>query len=881
MATGLLPLLLIGALSLAVLATGGYACFQVSAYRRLERCYARLVELKLGQRQLYRRLEALVLRWERLMAQAPHRVRAAPYAETDERAIAVCRELAESLDALRQGLCPVEAGPLPRLRLGMLLKGSYRSQLEAATRQLAAAEGLLQQVSRAEGLADELEGLLAEAARKPLIVQRGLADVQALAEALAQEVEREQQRGTEGLVPLQYEVQAVRAAAMSWVERLRTARAAEAPQMAIEAEVLRPQLLARLAQAQGQAEQITGVHEQALGGQERLAEALASAEAMAGALRPLLADAVRPAFQALYQARSALALRYREHDAAAYQHVVQRSWVLLAQTRALAQRIERLAEADHQVSQAAEECGQALDELRNQVQMERRQAHVELETMTAALRRAEQAVAQLNALWPGGAGKQPMDEAGVTTLLGHAEAQTERCREEIRAVREALSAWRDQRRRVQEARARLAAADSEHQRLARAWQDLLGFAHANWAQVDPAWYERYSRERQAIMEQGARIWADYDRGALTEAAMAEAVALCDELVQRWQALAHQGQWVTTALAGARSMQRQVSEGLNALRPELQEVARQSEELPQDALAAPLRGLAADIRTHYRALEQESLRPADADYRRLRDEGLVRLQEELAAWRQDYAKLVDDERVELRRRMRALWQLWEPLHQRLVRAVPASDIEWRALAKRCRALSRTTCGEAATLKQIVALQALVATLTGDVTKALGDLEVERKAVREAEQQVALAREAALRRRGYLSGLLKHPHPQVVDEEWARSDKAWHRGELILRQLEPRRGAGYHVARLVEATSLYDEAGARARSALVRLLRYAFLEDPEGMRLACQSLGARWEAIGVTAREEHIRDLFGDLEQKGDAERLVENVTAYLNERESAR
>ena len=119
---------------------------------------------------------------------------------------------------------------------------------------------------------------------------------------------------------------------------------------------------------------------------------------------------------------------------------------------------------------------------------------------------------------------------------------------------------------------------------------------------------------------------------------------------------------------------------------------------------------------------------------------------------------------------------------------------------------------------------------EVAAAQARFDAERQAVREAEQRLAHARRAAGQMREHLPRLLQAAHPRVVDEEWDRSQKAWARSEALLRSLEPHRGVEHYLANLTEATALYQESHARARSTLVRLLRYAFLEDPDGMHEA---------------------------------------------------
>ena len=94
MPTALLPSPAIWALCLVLLAVVGYVLYQVKSYRRLC-CYrTRLGTLRLGQRQVYRRLEALGRHCEALAAQVPHAVRPAPYAQVDGQAVALRGALA-------------------------------------------------------------------------------------------------------------------------------------------------------------------------------------------------------------------------------------------------------------------------------------------------------------------------------------------------------------------------------------------------------------------------------------------------------------------------------------------------------------------------------------------------------------------------------------------------------------------------------------------------------------------------------------------------------------------------------------------------------------------------------------------------------------------
>ncbi len=882
MATGIASWPAIWALALSALAVLTYVLYQLLGFRLLRRSHERLRALRGCQRQVYRRLEVLQRRSEELAARVPHAIRPAPYASDDSKAIATHRALRALLEGLRQRLRPLDVGPYPQLALTPFLTNSYWLRLRAAAAEVAFGEGQERELAQAEALADELEAILAGMARKPLEVERGLADLQILAEALAQELAREEQRGTEGLAPLVFDIQAVRASALAALERLRATDAAEVAQVAIEAEALRPQMLDRLAELQARAERVAGMHDQALGGQERLAQALAATEAQVAALRPVLAEAVRPALESLQKQRQTLAARYREHDLAAYQDVVQQAWMLLAQARSLEQRIGRLAEADVRGAQAIAECRRAVADLRQRVEEECEQSRVDLDLSQTALKRAEQCVAQLESLWAlEPQGKGPLDLVGATTVLGQAEVLAARCRHEYKSAWEALSAWQARRRRIDEILTRLDAAAADHERLSWTWQELQRFHRANWSQVDAGWYDTYARTYREIMGAAYGLRSLLSAGQAKESASGDLQSQCEALEQRWRGLLHEGQGIISSLGRAQAAQRQVLEGLSALRPDVQTVAAVEEEIPPGmASAKPLHQLSNDILTYYRSLEDEALRPERADYRRLRDEKLVRLREQLANHRLSYARLLEAEWSELKRRLLALWEQWQPLNQRLEKAVPASGIDRQRLEKRWDALAQAGHSTAKSLKQIAELMAQADLLAQDVAAARSQFDAERKAVRDSEQRLASTRAIADRWRGYLPTLLRYPHPRVVGEEWDRSTKAWRKSEGLLRVLEPHRGVGLYVARMEEAAKQYEEAGVRARSAFVRLLRYAFLEDPDGLHEACLPLGPAWGSIGVTAREEHIRELMADLERAGEVGRLVERVEGYYASRNSA-
>ena len=870
------------ALALSVMVVVAFVLYQALGYRLLSERHRRLCALRAGQRQVYRRLGALQSRSDVLVAGAPVAVRPAPYTADDERAIALRAELMQRLEALRGELRPLQVGRRPRPSPAQVLSGTCWSQLRAVEREVAFAERQRRALARAEATAGELEAVLAEIAGKPLQVRQRFADLHILATALAQDVEREQERGTEGLVPLVFQAQALRSTVVDWVERLRAAETDDAAQAAIAAEAERPQLAARLMELRARAQSIAGLHDQALEEQARLDQTLLTIEARLACLRPALAAVLRPALTGLQEERGRLGARYDAHDAVAYHEVAHQAWGLAARVRALGEQVERLLAADAGATRAVEECRQALAELQAQVQQEARQSRAELDLSGSALRRVERSVARLENLWSlGPDARPPADFAAAMTLLGRVEALAQRCRQEEAAARQALAAWRERHKRVHEVLARLQGSAAEHERLAQAWRELQRYQRTNWAHLDADWHDAYAQARQEILQGVAQIQETVTAGRVVESTAAELLSQAEALEERWQRLLHEGQRVTAALVRVQAAQRQVLEGLAALRPEVQTVARIAEELPADLeTAAELRELSGQILTAYRDLEDQATHPERADLRRLCDEDLGRLHEQLAMHRLAHARLLDNERADLKHQLSLLWEQWEPLYGRLAKAVPASSVDHRGLARQWESLLRRPPASLGSLRQVLDAKAHTRQFARDLAEARNQFDAERTAVREMEESLAHERRAATELRECVPRLLGYPHPQVVDEEWERSDKAWSRSETLLRHLEPHRGVQPYLSRLAEALALYQEARSRARSALVRLLRYAFLEDPDGMHEACQPLGRRWARVGVTAREEHIRELLDELERAGQVARLVERVEGYLAGRGTA-
>jgi len=870
-----LPLLaswLGGALALGGLA---YILYQASGFQLLRNRWQRLAQLKAGQRQLYRDLEVLQGRASALLARVPSSARPAPYATEDARALALKAELEARLTRLRRDVRALAMGPAPGLNLFHLLSGAYWRRLRAVQAEVAFGEAQRREVSAAEDLVARLANVLAAIARKPQEVQRGLAELQAMAETLAEEIAAEERRGTGGLVALGYEVQAVRANAMDWSERLRVAQERDLPQIAIDAEALRPLLMIKLWDLLDRARKIVGLHDQALDWQSKLDAALAAVDERLGALPPAFAGVLLPAARTLREEQKALTARYGEQSEAAYQEVARRAWVLTAEARSLDRQARRLSEAEGSARAAVAACEQAMATLKGQVDAEEQRSGVRLDLCQALLRRAERSTANLRQVWAGEVETgQPPDAASALARLRKVEDLAEACRREQEACAQALAAWQALYKRVEQVLHRLEHSAPEHERVRRAWRELVRYHPANWHQVQPDWYDRYTTERQRLLEETAAIRAELAAGNVVESRGSDLRSRCEELDQRWQELLHEGQGVVMALGRARTAERQAQEAVRALQADVERVAAAGRELPPVEVVAELREIAQAIAAEYEKLDDQVRHPDQADFARLREEAVPRLRELLANHEQTRVRLLEGERSALKDEMAALWEQWEPLSRRLSKAMPPSEVDVAALQKRWDELAQLSRSVPPGLKQAIALRARAAALAGDVAQAQARFEAEREAVREAEQQVALERRKAIQLRERMPSLLKRAHPQVVEEEWERSNKAWAEADALLRDLPPSLTAEPYCARLHQAAQLYQEAHARARSALTRLVRYAFLEDPEGMREACRPLGRRWAHLGVTTREQQIQDLVGELEKAGQVERLLERVGEHF-------
>jgi len=874
MPAGQLPLL--SAWLGGVLALGGlaYALYQACGFQLLRNRWRRLAQLKATQRQVYRDLELLQGRAAALLARVPPAPRPAPYAAEDARAVALRADLEAGLARLRQNLRPLAAEPVPPLRLFPLLSGAYWRRVHAVEAEVAFAETLRRDVATAQNQVAALATTLAALARKPLEVQRGLAELQAMAETLAEEIAAEERQGTGGLVALGYEVQAVRANAMDWGERLRAATERDAPQLAIEAEALRPLLMIKLWDLLERARKIAGLHDEALDWQRKLDAALAAVDERLGALLPAFASVLLPAAHTLREEQKALAARCGEQSEAAYQEVARRAWALTGQARALERQASRLSEAESAVRAAIAACERALVDLQGALAAEHERCGVDLDLCQALLHRAERSTAGLRQVWVEEVeAGHPPDVASAMARLRQVGDLAEACRREQEACAQALAAWQALYKRVEEVLQRLEHSGPEHERVRRAWRELLRYHPTNWPQVQPDWYDRYTAARQRLLEDAAGIRAELAAGNVAESRGSDLRDRCEELDQRWQTLLHEGQGVVMALARARAAERQALEAVLALRGDVTRATAAVRELPPNEAVAELRDLAQAIAAQYDRLEDEARHPDQANLSHLREEGVPQLREKLGSYDRAAARLLEGERAALKAEMAKLWEQWEPLSQRLARAVPPSEIDAAALQKRWDDLLQLSRNSPPGLKQAIELRARAAALASDLAEAQGRFQTEREAVRDSEQRVALERRKAIHLRERMPSLLKHAHPQVVEEEWERSNKAWANADALLRDVTKLSAEPYR-ARLDEAAQLFQESHARARSALTRLVRYAFLEDPEGMREACRPLGRRWGRLGVTAREQQIQDLLGELEQAGQVDRLLERVGEHF-------
>ncbi|MDI7276374.1 MAG: hypothetical protein QME94_10370, partial [Anaerolineae bacterium] len=742
-----------GALALAMLAILGYVLFQVRGYGLLRAGHRSLRDLRADQRQVYRRLETLQRSYAALLPRLPTSPRPEPYAHDDGRALALSAELRGILDVLRTRVRPPDLLPSPSLAVGLLLAGRYWRELASVRRELAYCRGLREDIERAEGLLDEMESVLGRLARKPLELRERFGDLEALAEALAEEIAAERQRGTEGLQPLVAEANAVRATAAEWGRRLAEA-GPEAARGVVEAEALRPQLLARLSGLYAQAGRVAGIHDQALRALERLDAAQQEIEARLTQLRPPLAEALRAGLHGLQQSRESLAARYGEHDAAAYLEVSQQAWTLVARARSLARQLGRLAEADQRAAQAATRCEEGVVTLRERLARQQTECPVRLDLSAHALERVAQRNAQLQNLWQQATrAAETADGAVILSLLGEVEALAAACRQEQEEALAELLSWRSRWQRIQEVLRRLEASTAEHERLTRAWGDLQGYNRANWPHVEADWYEGYARERAEILAAAAELREHLAGGQATQSAGAELVGRCEALAQRWQRLLYGGQQVMAALSSAQEAERQVQEGVTALLTDLQALEAVDRELPPDLDgAAALRALGQEIMASYRELAERARSAASYDLRQLREEGIGGLRQQLAIHGLSYAQILENERAGLKRRLAELWERWEPLSQRLAKASPATEIDCRGLVGRWEALVQAARGTPVRVAQVLQLRATVEELAEEMAEAQRQFQAERERVRQAELAVARERRTALRLRESVPRLL---------------------------------------------------------------------------------------------------------------------------------
>jgi len=860
-----------GAAALAIL---GYILYQASGLRLLRSRWQCLCELKAGQRRLYRDLEALRGRAEGLLARVPAAARPAPFEADDQRAMALGAELGGCLEQLQGELRSLDPGAPPTFHLLRLLSGSYWRRLREVAAEVSRGEGQRRALAGAQALLGGLATALAALSRKPQEVQHALAELQAMAEVLAEDIAAEERRGTAGLVALTYEVQALRAGAMEWGERVRVAQEPQAAQVAIEAEALRLALVAKFWELLERVQQVVGAHDEALDWQERIERALGMLDADLTGLRPGFAETLQPAARGLRQEQQALAARYSRRDVSAYREVAQQAWALMAQARALCSRARRLHEAVRTAESSYAACLEALESVRAAVEQEQRQGRAVLDLCRVMLERAARTTAGLQRAWADEieAGR-PADESTALAALRKIEALMAVCSQEQEVCRKALAAWQAERRRIEEALQRLENSAPEHQRLRRAWRELQRYDHANWPQVEADWFERYLPRRQAILDAAGELRATL-AGGVAESSARELRRRAEDLEQAWQALLHEGQGVALALRGAQAAERQAREAVQGLRAGVERVAAMLEELPEDLPSAgSLRTLGQETLDAYHALEDGVCHPERACLGVLRDEGTAGVRERLEGWRVGYERLLEEERAALKPQMAALWAQWEPLAQRLAKAAPPSEVDHRALQQRWQELLRGVRSAPATVRPLVELRIEATALLEAVAQAQAQFDGERRATSEAEQRLATARRRAMPLRERLPSLLSRPHPQVVAEEWERSTAAWARAEALVRQLASQGSVQPYLARLDEATTLYREAHERARSTLVRLVRYAYLEDPEGMRAACGPLGRRWQRLGVTARERQIGELLGELEHSGQVTHLIERIDEH--------
>ncbi len=868
----------VAALGLVALVTLGYASFRAHEYRRLREKLRQLRDLKVGQRRLYRGLESCRAQLDDLSIRVPHAVRPAPYTEDDRRAIDLRAGLLEAIGVLHQKLRPLQVMPCPSLTPAGLLTNRYALALREVEQELALARELRQDLGQLEMAINELESVLARLAEKPLEARRAFAELQEMAAALSEEIDLERRAGTESLVALLFEAQAVRATAAEWEERVRSVAPDDAAPVVVEAEAQRPRLQARLTGLYREVGAMAGIHDHAHRGLERLTAVLSAADERLAALRPALARALRPRIDSAHQAGTALRARYDQRDPTVYSQIAREAWTLVAQVHSLDKAHQRLAEADRRAWEAVSACRSEMEDLQRQVVDEEAQVGLRLDLVGARLSRAEDLMAQMQRMAlgedPGGLRCEP---EAILALLADVQALATTCRGELDLARQSLEDWRSQWSRLEELLSGIEAAADQRARVARAWQDLQVYDPANWVQVDSDSFDAYCREYDAVLAEVGQVRAELGSGQVLQSGLGALLGCTEQLAARWERVQQDRQRIMAALSGTRACERQVQEGIAAVRPEVEAVEALGRELPSDEDVADLRALGQALVDEYRRLEDEVRRPDVVDLRRLRDEGLARLHEQLAMFRLSHTQLAEEKRAALKQTLASLWERWEALNQRLAKAEPATGVDRRGLAQRWEALVREARNAPTDLRPLFELGGRVDAFGQDLGAAEQAFQSEREQARQAEAGLASARRAAAQVRESLPRLLSHPHPLVVDEEWERSTKAWRRAESMVRHLEPQRGVEVYIARLDEAVTQYREARARAHSALVRILRYAFLEDPDGMHEACLPLGRRWGRLGVTTRESHIRNLLGELEGAGQLQRLVERVSSYFAKR----
>ncbi|MGQ9681192.1 MAG: hypothetical protein ACUVX9_01510 [Anaerolineae bacterium] len=858
-----------------------YVARQWRAYARLRQHWARLRDLRAGQRQVYRSLESLREYSEFLLSRVPAAARPAPYDEGDRQLLAAGAQLRARLEALRSEVRPLMTGACPAWSPLALITGRYASLEREILQQVALARRLRQEIAQTQALADELETLLSRQAHKPQDVQQAFADVLALAEALIEEVELQQRSGIEGLEMLRQQAQELRSSAEAWVLRLGQAIGAVAAEAAIEGEALRPELLARIMALYGQVGGIAGVQNQALRALERLATAMNSIAERAAALRPPLRQVLEAGLGDMRQRQQALQARSATHEPASYQMVAQEAWALVAEARAYDRDLQQLTGRDLRLSETVAESERAVNSLQDAVAAEERRFPVALDIIRSGIARLQNLVAQMHALRDAVGCRPGARPADVLDTLAGAENLSGIVEREGAQLKAQLEIWQAQRATCEGVIAQWREGLGMEAALVHIVQELQAYHRSNWSQLPEGWHADWRARWADLRADLEGALTTLDSGQLVQSSAGEWLATMAALGARWQGLSREAAHAKMVLGRAQAAERQVLEGLAALRLDIDAAATALADLPAGSpLAGELGAAARSILSSYDDLMARARDRSTADYRRLREEGLAQIHEQLAIYRLTHERLLGEDRASLRAPLTALWERWEPLSERLARAVPATQVDYASLSRRWEVLVNNARRDVVSMGQLVALKAEVDALSRDVAQAEADFAAERERVHEAEVELAKERRSALQLRECLPNLLSHPHPQVVDEEWARSTRAWQKAEFAVRHLEPRRSLSGYLERVAEAAKAYRDARERARSAMVRLLRYAILEDPEGMREACLPMGDGWRQLGMTAREGHIRNLLADLEQAGQVGRLAERVSAFLLRRTGA-